>query len=143
CALLQKIIGAGRPRVERTAGNGKYFSALLAGESRRDQGAGTLGRLNHHDAERDSRDKPVAAREVLAARRKAGRPLADEQSLLANGALKLFILGRVDDVDAARQHSNGAAFERSCVRRRVNAPGETRSDHETFEPKICGERTCE
>jgi hypothetical protein len=50
-ALLQEIVGAGGTRIEWTAGHSKDLSALLSGKTRRDQGARTLGGLDHHHAE--------------------------------------------------------------------------------------------
>ena len=68
----------------------------------------------------------------LSARREAGRPLADEQSPLADGALQLLVLGRINDVDAAGEHGDGAVFERGEMRRRVDAAGKPRGDDEAF-----------
>jgi hypothetical protein len=66
-------------------------------------------------------NQAIAAREVLAPRGKAWAPLAEQQALLADGALEVRILRRVDHVDAAGEHRDGAAFERGKVRRGVDA----------------------
>jgi hypothetical protein len=49
--LLQEVVGAGGTRIEWAAGHGKDLSALLSGKTCRDQGARTLGGLDHHHAE--------------------------------------------------------------------------------------------
>lgn len=123
-ALLEKIVGAHRARIERAAGDGKDRSSLLAGEAGRDQRARALGRLDHDDAERDPRDQPIAAGKILSPRSEAGRPLADEKAALADRPLQVIILGRIDDVDAAGEHGDGAMLERRKMRRRIDAAGE-------------------
>ena len=62
-----------------------------------------------------------------------------QQALLADGALQLFILGRVDDVDAAGEHGDGAVLERGKMRRRVDAAREARGDDEAFQAELGGE----
>ena len=51
---------------QRAAGHGEHFAALLEREARRYQRARSPGRFHHHDADRKSRDEPVAAKEIAA-----------------------------------------------------------------------------
>ena len=117
-ALLQEIVGAGGARIERTAGHGEHFSSLFAGKPRRDQRTRTLGRLDHHYAERDSGNQPVAPGKVLAARREAGRTLADEKTAFSDRLLQLRVLRRIDHVNAAGHHGNRAR----CGARQCRCP---------------------
>jgi hypothetical protein len=137
-ALLQQIVGAGGPWIERAARYGKNLSPLFAGKAGGDQRARALGRLGHHHAERDSGDQPVAAGKVLSPRRESGRPLADEHSPLADGAVQLLVLGRINIVDAAGEHGDGAMVERGGVRRRVDAAGKPRGDDKSFNREAGG-----
>jgi hypothetical protein len=98
--------------------------------------ARAFGRLDHDHAERDPGDQPVAAGKVLCARREAGRPLADEQSPFADGALQLLVLGRINYVDTAGEHGDGAVLERGNMRRGVDAAGEPGGDDEALKREI-------
>jgi hypothetical protein len=112
--------------------------ALFAREPRGDQRTGPLGCLHHDDTERDAGDQAVAAREILAAWRKTWRAFGDEQATLADRRLQLFILRRIDDVDAAGEHGDGAVFERGAMRRGVDAARQTGGDDEAFQCEIGG-----
>jgi hypothetical protein len=67
-ALLEQVVGALGARIERRAGHGEHFAALFEREPRGDQRARSPGRFHHHDADRKSRDEPVAAGEITGAR---------------------------------------------------------------------------
>ena len=63
-ALLDQAVGAFRAWIERRARHGKNFAPLLEREPRGDQRTGTLGRFDDDDAERHTRDQPIAARKI-------------------------------------------------------------------------------
>jgi hypothetical protein len=83
--------------------------------------------------------QPVAARKILGARREAGGALADEETPLADGALQLLVLGRVDNVDAAGEHSDSPPLKRGKMGCGIDTAGKTRGDDETFDSEVCGE----
>ena len=56
---------------------------------------------------------------------KPGLRSLSKQPLFADGALKVCILRRVDDVDAAGEHGDGAALERGKMGGGVDAAGKT------------------
>ena len=61
---------------------------------------------------------------------KPGGVLADQAAALADLALQLGMLRRIDVVEAAGEHGNGAVLERRLVRRRVDAAGQPGGDDE-------------
>ena len=63
-ALLEQPVSSLRARIKRRAGQREHFEALLAGEPRGDQRAGTARRLHDHHADGSAGDQSVAAREV-------------------------------------------------------------------------------
>ena len=114
-------LGAGGARVERTSRHGKDFASLLAGEAGGDQRPGPFGGLHHDD--------PSEMPEIRRLRRGKSLPLGAKPGLRSLSsrpcspmcALEVGILRRVDDVDAAGEHGDGAAFERGEMGRGVDA----------------------
>lgn len=109
---------------------------MLSGKTRGDQRAGTFCRLDDQHTDRNAGDQAVAAREIFSARNEAWAALAEQEPFLADRALQLVILRRVDDVDAAGENGGGAAIERGNMSGGVDAARETRGDDETFEAKL-------
>ncbi len=81
-ALLDQMVAAFGPRIERRAGDGKDLAVLLERQPRRDQRARALGRLDHHDPERQTRDQPVAARKILRPRLPAHRHFGEQHAAI-------------------------------------------------------------
>ena len=61
---------------------------------------------------------------------KPKRHLADEAAALADLALQLLVLGRIDVVEAAGEHGDGAGVDRRLVRHAVDAARQARGDDE-------------
>ena len=137
--VLDEAIGAFRARVEGMAGHGEHLAALLGGGAGGDEGAGAPRRLHDQDGQRNAGDDAVAAREVLGARHEARRVLADEAAHLADPGLQLGVLGRIDVVEAAREHGDRAGRQRRLVRGPVDAAGEARGDDVTGSPDAARE----
>ncbi len=95
------------------------------------------------DAQRQARDDAVAARKVLAARGKAERHLADEAAALADLALQLVVLGRIDIVEAAGEHRDGAGVDRRLMRHAVDAARQARGDDEAGAADLVRELACQ
>jgi hypothetical protein len=107
--LLEQIVGSGGTRGSRgllgTAKTSRPCSpAKRAVISEPD--------LHHDNPERDAGDQAVAAGEILSARGKARAAFAGQESLFADGALKIGIFRRVHDVEAAGEHGDCPALER-------------------------------
>src|SRR6185503_9881544 len=94
-----------------------------------DERTRTRRRLDHYGAQADASDNPVAPWKILGPRFEAGRPFAHHQANLPHPALPRFILGRVEDVDAASRTADRAAVHRSVMRGSVDSAGETGNDH--------------
>ena len=106
--VLEQAVGAFRARVERMARHGEHLAALLGGHAGGDQRARAPRRLDDQHAQRDAGDDAVAAGEVLGARHEARRVLADQAAALADPALQLGVLRRIDVVEAAGEHGDRA-----------------------------------
>ena len=99
-----------------------------------------MRRLDHHDADRDARDQPVAAREVAGARHVAERHFRDRGAALRQDVeQQILVLGRIDAVVAAGQHRDGAAGEAGAMRGLVDAARQTRDDDEAGGAEIARE----
>ena len=86
-AVAQQLVGAAMARVERAARHRHHLAALLGRQPRGDQRARLRRRLDHHHAERQAGDHPVAAREVAwPAATAPERPLADHGTALRRSA---------------------------------------------------------
>src|SRR5690606_22287137 len=124
---------------ERRAGNGEDIAALLEREARRDERARAHRRLDDDDAERETGDDAIAAREELAARLRAERHFRDEQAALGDLRMELAILLRIDDIETAADDAYGSAIERGAVGGRVDAAGKPRDDDIAFLAEIAGD----
>ena len=67
-----------------------------------------------------------------ALRLRARHLFRDDHPALADRRVKRGVLGRIDDVDAARHHGDGAGLERGLMRRRVDAARQAGDDHMAF-----------
>ena len=67
-ALPEQVVAAFGAWIERGARHREHFAALLERKACGDQRAGAAGRFHHHDADRNPRDQPVAAREIAGTR---------------------------------------------------------------------------
>ena len=127
-AGLEQAVGALGARIEGMAGHGEHLAALLGGHARGDQRAGAARRLDDQHAQRDAGDDAVAAREILRAGQKPGGFSLTRQPRSPMRRCKLGVLGRIDVVDAAGEHGDGAV-RRGPPRgppRRCRAPGRRR-----------------
>ncbi len=67
------------------------------------------------------------------------RLLGDQEPAFGDRRLPLLILGRIDDVDPARDHCDRAARQRAVMRGAVDAAGEARDDDIARRAEIVGE----
>ena len=108
-ALAQQLVAAARPGIERRAGHREDLAALFSGQARGDQRSGARRRLDHQHALAESRDDAVAAGKVACLGLEAERHLREDQARFANRLVECLVLRRVDHVEAAGQHRDGAA----------------------------------
>ena len=123
-ALLDQTVGALAARIERRAGHRENLAALFGGHPRGDQRAGAARRFDHHDAERQPGDQPVAAGKVAGARLPAERHFRDRGAVASRiCAEQVDMLGRIDAVVTAGEHRDGAGRRgwRDAPRRRCRA----------------------
>jgi hypothetical protein len=85
-----------------------------------------LAAIDDDDAERQAGNQPVAAREVAGARLPAERHFGKRCALRQDGIEQARVLGRIDAVLAAGQHSDRAGCETCLVRGRVDPAREPR-----------------
>src|SRR3546814_7823803 len=93
-AFADELIATAGTWVERRAGHGEDLAALVAGEARGDQRAGALRRLDHHDAQGEAGNQPVAAREVARLRDGAERHLGGDGAVAAALGVEIRVLRR-------------------------------------------------
>ena len=143
-ALLDQIVGAGRARIERRAGDGEHLAALFGGDPRRDQRARAMRGFHHDDAERHARDQPVAPRKIPRARHMPERHLGNRSpSALDDLRQQVLMLRRIDPVMSAGQHRHGAARDAGAMRGLIDAAREPGGDDEAGFAEIARERACE
>ena len=127
--VLEEAVGALGARIERMARHGEHLAPLVGGRTRGDQRSRSPRRLHDQHAQRDSPEMMRLRRGKSWARgTKPGGVLADQAATLADLALQLGMLRRIDVVEAAGEHRDGAVLERRLVGRRVDAAGEPGGD---------------
>ena len=72
--------------------------------------------LDHHHAEGDTGDQPVASRKVARTRHMTERHFRNRRSRLQQFCQQAFVLGRIDAVVAASQHGDGAGIDAVAMR---------------------------
>ena len=92
-AFPQQVVAAARPRVQRRPWHGEYFPPQILSNAGGDQAAGPTRRLHHDDAEGQSGDQPVAAREVAGLRLVPGGAFGDHRAAFDDQALQVGVLG--------------------------------------------------
>ena len=108
-ALADQVVGPPGARVQRRAGDGEHFPALLGGQAGGDQRAAPQLGLHDDDALGKAGDQPVAAGEVL-----GRRPTADATVVRRLRSAGAIILGKTVTSEFA-----------------VYTPGPTRNPHDT------------
>ena len=132
--MLHEIVGSGRARVERAARHSKHLSALLSGQEHCDQRARPAGALNHQT--------PSEIPEIRRLRRGKSLPRGEKPGARSltrspcSRAMQLLVLWRVDIVDTAGKHGDGAARKCGKVSCGIDATGEARGDDEAFMSEI-------
>ncbi len=74
------MVGSACAGVGGGSGNGEHVSSLLQGHARSDQGARARACLDDNDAARDTRNQPVAAREMPGLRPRARRDFGNDDA---------------------------------------------------------------
>ena len=139
-AVLEQLVGAGRARVERRAGNREDQPSHLAGEPGTDQRARAVCRLDDDQPERQAGDQAVAARKIPGARLPSERHFRDHgAAALGDFRGKVDILGRIGAVEPAGQHGDGSGCQAALMRRRVDAAGQAGDDGIVFAAELGGE----
>jgi hypothetical protein len=114
-------------------GHREHVAALLAGVPRGDQRTGAGGCLDHQHAARQPRHEPVALREILCERRRAGRELGHQRAAARDLGREARVLRGIHAVEAgaADGDRHAARRQRAAVRGGVDAGGEPARDRET------------
>ena len=137
-ALADQIVGPLGARIERRARHGQHLASLFAGEARGDQRAGSHLGLDHDHRQGETRDQPVAAREVAGLGLGAGG-LSETTQPFSTMAVERAVFGRIDVVDPAAEHRHRARRQRPVMRRRVDAPRHARDDELARGAQVLGE----
>ncbi len=121
--VLNQAVGALAGPRRQVARHGEHIPPLLRRDVRCQQCAAGFRRFNDYHTQRQSADRAIAHGEVLAFRRRAGRELRHQRAAFHNGGGQMAMLGRIDCIDPAAEHGDGAPTCVQCdlVRRRVNA----------------------
>ena len=77
-----------------------------------------------------------APREMFGARHRPRHHFADQHAALADCRMQGFVLRRVDDIEPARQHGDGAAVQRCFVSRLVDAARQAGHDNVVHEADL-------
>jgi len=143
-ALADQPMAAARKRCVDRAGNREHVSPGFGSEPRSDQRTRLQRGLDDQRAACEPGDDAVAAREVVAERRRAERQLADEGAVRGDAMRQVEVAARIDPVEprADDRDRAGRGFERSFVRRAVDAEREPRDDCVASAAQVCGERPC-
>ena len=122
-APVLEPVGAFGARVERMAGNREHLASLLGGIARGDERARSRAASTITTPETKPEMMRLRRGKSLSRGWKPGRHLGDEAAALADPALQLGVLGRIDPVEAAGEHGDGAALQRRCRGRRDRCRG--------------------
>ena len=138
--LAQQIVGSGGTRVERASRERRRRSAPCS-LARRAVISEPERRLafDHDHAQRESRNDPVARREMTRRRHRAEGSIGDDRALIGQAAVELPVLARVGHVDASGEHRDGSGRERSFMGRGVDPPRHAGDDDESRRAEIGGE----
>ena len=93
------------------AGNREYLTPVLGGVACGDQRTGAQARLEDESVERESRNDPVAAREVMRVTRCARREFAGNDAFFKNADGEFAMLRRIYDIGAGAQYSDDRAAD--------------------------------
>ena len=123
----QLVTALGERRVDR-AWNREYFAALLARPARGDQRARRQRRLDDEHASRKAADKPVAARKIFLARRRARNEFGQDATGLRDAPREIAVACRINAIGARADDGERRRVgpERAFVRGRVDAERQPR-----------------
>jgi hypothetical protein len=124
--LAQEVVRAPRPWIHGRTRHGEDVAALLTRQTSGDQRPRAQFRLNHHDAERQTGDEPIASQEVGRSGCEPHRPFGHQATLETNGLSKRLVFRRMDIVDSAGQDRDGAGGQGAFMRRRVDSAASPR-----------------
>ena len=130
CPAAARI--AGRPRY------GNDLSPLFERQPRRNKRPRFEGRFHHQYAGRQAGNDPVAGRRVSCRRLRSDGLIRYHGPCLADTGLQFRVFGRLDEIDPARDSSNGPGCVCAQMRRAVNSAGEPRHDYIARVPEIGG-----
>ena len=128
-SLLNQPVGAHARSGGDVARHGEHVAPLFERLFRRQQRAAAGRSLDHHHAQRQAADRPVAYREILAFGRCTGWKLGHHRAVFHDICREMAVFGRIDRVDPAAHHGNSppAGVQRGFVCRCIDAHAPARS----------------
>ena len=138
-AILDQLVSALGARVERRSRHCKNLAVLFGGETRGDQRARFLRRLDHQNAARHARYDAVAAREMSRLGLGAQGHFRQGRAAINDALIDVGIFLRVDDIRAAGQNRRRAAIDCALVGGPVDAPRHARYNQITLGADIASQ----
>jgi hypothetical protein len=106
-AFFDQPIGSAASLGADISRNRKNLSSLIEGILSRNQRPARLACLDDHHSDRQTTDDPIPPWKMNPFRRRSHRKLRKDRSLGNDLSKEIPILGWIDDINAAAQHSNG------------------------------------
>lgn len=121
--VANELIAASCPGIERRAGDRHHLSPGLGRKAGGDQRARARRRLDNDGSKCKPGNDPVAIGEMAGSRFGSRRHFGKHQPMLGHCRLPGLVFGRIEDVDAAGDHSDGPGFQCSVMGGGIDSPG--------------------